>query len=220
MLSEFQRALMERHLDLVIEMNQKLNLTRIDNREEGMLLHIEDSLVALNEVQNAPDGAMGDMGSGGGFPGIPLAIASGRHTTLIEARKKKCEALQEMIDKLELAENIDVFCGRAELLARTSPLSYAVITARALAKLSVLMELASPLLQKNGILICYKAHIDKEEYDDARRVQPLTGMVLASDREVIIGDGSFERRIVCFRKERKPEAKLPRKEGMAQKHPL
>ncbi len=158
MITSSQRALMEKHLDLVIEMNKQLNLTRIDDKDEGMLLHVEDSLSALDEIQGAPEGALGDMGSGGGFPGITLAIASGRHTTLIEARKKKCEALQEMIEELGLQSEIDVFCGRAELLARSTPLSYAVITARALAKLSVLMELASPLLQKNGVLVCYKAH--------------------------------------------------------------
>lgn len=205
---------------MVIEMNKILNLTRIDDRKQGQLLHIEDSLTGLKEVEDAPEGLLGDMGSGGGFPGLPLAISSGRRTTLIEARKKKCDALQHMVNELELSDAVEVFCGRAELLARRSPLSYAVITARALAKLSVLMELASPLLQKNGLLVCYKAHVEKEEYDDALRVQPLTGMALASDREVVIGDGSFERRIVCFRKERKPEIKLPRKEGMAQKHPL
>ena len=211
---------MERHLDMVIEMNRTLNLTRIDDREEGQLLHIEDSLTGLKEIEDAPEGLLGDMGSGTGFPGLPLAVASGRRTTLIEARKKKCDALQHIVDELELSDRVEVFCGRAELLARRSPLSYAVITARALAKLSVLMELASPLLQKNGLLVCYKAHIKKDEYDNARRVQQLTGMVLVSDREVVIGDGSFERRIVCFRKESKPETKLPRKEGLAQKHPL
>ena len=220
MVSDEQYGLMMRHLDLVIEMNETTNLTRIDSREDGRLLHIEDSLAALEEVTAAPAGLMGDMGSGAGFPGIPLAIATGRRTTLIEARKKKADLLSEMVADLGLAGQVDVYCGRAELLARTSPSAFSVLTARALSKLSVLMELASPLLQRHGILICYKAHVDKEEYDNAKRVQPLTGMTLVSDRAVQIGDGSFERRIICFEKAAAPEAKLPRKEGMAQKHPL
>ena len=220
MISEDQRAKMIQHLDLVIEMNKMTNLTRIDSKKEGMLLHIEDSLAGLQEIDDAPIGRMGDLGSGAGYPGIPLTLASGRQTTLIEARKKKAEALQQMILQLGLDNQVDVFCGRAELLARSQSASFAVLTARALSKLSVLMELASPLLQKDGVLVCYKSHVDKEEYDNARRVQPLTGMNLVSDREVHLAGADLERRIICFKKAAKPETKLPRKEGMAQKHPL
>ena len=220
LIKESQRALMIEHLDMVIEMNKKMNLTRIDDREEGMLLHIEDSLTACEEIDAAPGGRMADIGSGAGYPGIPLAIATGRQTTLVEARKKKADALSAMTEALGLEDQIKVYCGRAELLARTSPSSFSVITARALSKMSVLMELASPLLEQDGLLVCYKACIDKEEYDNARRVQPLTAMHLVSDREVKLGDGSMERRIVCFQKKGKPEARLPRKEGVAQKHPL
>ena len=220
MISDEQRKLMLDHLDLVIEMNKAINLTRIDNREEGTILHIEDSLAALNEIESAPEGKLADMGSGGGFPGIPLAIATGRSTTLIEMRKKKADSLQCMIDSLGLSDSVDVYCGRAELLARLSPASFAVVTARALSKLSVLMELASPLLVRNGVLVCYKAHIDEEEYENARLVQAATGMRFVSDREVVVGDGSIERRIICFKKTGQPKMKLPRKEGMAQNQPL
>ena len=182
MVTDEQYELMLRHLDMVIELNRTTNLTRIDNREEGKLLHIDDSLAALEEIQKAPDGRMGDMGTGAGYPGIPLAIATGRPTTLIDARKKKADLLETMIDELGLSEQVDVFCGRAELLARSAPLGFSVLTARALSKMSVLMELASPLLSNGGILVCYKAHVDKDEYDNAKRVQPLTGMQFISDR--------------------------------------
>ena len=76
--------LIVRHLNLVIKANETLNLTRIDTAEEGMLLHIEDSLTGLEEVSEAPSGLYGDLGSGAGFPGIPLAIATGRETVLID----------------------------------------------------------------------------------------------------------------------------------------
>ena len=220
MVTEEQRELMRKHLDLVIEYNKVTNLTRIDSREEGELLHIEDSLTALDEIEAAPEGKLADIGSGAGFPGIPLAVATGRETTLVEMRKKKADILTEMIETLGLKETVEAYCGRAELLARRSPASYAVVTARALSKLSVLMELASPLLMKNGILVCYKSHVEKEEYDNARRVQITTGMELVSDREVTLPDETIERRIICFKKAKEPKAKLPRKEGMAQNHPL
>ena len=74
-LSSSQRQLIEEHLKLVIDANKQINLTRIDSYDEGMLLHVEDSLAGLEELNKAPSGLFGDLGSGAGYPGIPLAIA-------------------------------------------------------------------------------------------------------------------------------------------------
>ncbi len=217
-LSDEQQQLVRRHLDLVIEANEAVNLTRIDTVEDGMLLHIEDSLSALPEMETAPEGCYGDLGSGGGFPGIPLAIATSRPTTLIDARQKKMVVMQEIIEKLGLQGAVDTFAGRAELLAVKQPERFAVLTARALAKLSVLLELASPLLQAEGHLICYKAQVEQQEIDDAKRVQRATGMRLVSDRKFMLGDNC--RRIMVYEKYALPAMKLPRTEGSAQKNPL
>ena len=213
------RALVMRHLELVIEANEKVNLTRIQDTGQAQVLHIEDSLAALPEVNAAPDGLYGDMGSGAGYPGVPLAIATGRQTVLIDARKKKMDVMAGIIDELGLSGQVDVFAGRAELLARTQRETFAVLTARALSRLSVLMELASPLLQRGGRLICYKAVVEEDELHDARRVEPLTGMKLVSTRKFML-QGEYDRSVLVVEKVKKPEAKLPRKEGMAQKHPL
>lgn len=208
-----------RHLELVIEANKKTNLTKIDTPEDGMTLHVEDSLSGLKELQDAPDGLYGDMGSGAGYPGIPLAIASGRETVLIDARQKKAQVLAEMIKELGLEDQLSTYSGRVELLARTQSKRYAALTARALAKLPVLMELAGPLLRDGGVLICYKAHLDEDELADARRVQDLVGMKLQSDRSFML-NGKFQRRILTFKREGTPKVKLPRQEGQAQKNPL
>lgn len=215
-----EQRLIEEHLALVLETNKTLNLTRIDTVEDGMILHVEDSLAALPEVDKAPAGTMVDIGSGGGYPGIPLAIATKRETLLVDARQKKAEALESIVDRLGLSRFVQVFAGRAELLARTQPECCAVVTARAVAKLSVLLELASPLLAMGGRLVCYKAHVDVDEFNDAKRVAPMTGMCLVSDRELLLSDGVTYRRILCYEKKGKPQVKLPRKEGYAQKHPL
>ena len=82
------------YLDLVIEKNKELNLTRIETREKGMLLHIEDSLSCIDEF-TSQDGPFLDIGTGGGFPGVPLAIASGRTGVLIDSVQKKARAVQE-----------------------------------------------------------------------------------------------------------------------------
>ena len=218
-LSSSQRQLIEEHLKLVIDANKQINLTRIDSYDEGMLLHVEDSLAGLEELNKAPSGLFGDLGSGAGYPGIPLAIATGRKTMLIDARKKKMDAVNTIIGQLGLSDQISVYAGRAELLARTQSKRYAVLTARALSRLSVLLELASPLLKKGGILICYKAQLSDDELEDAKSILSLVGMNLVSDRGFMLGE-EYQRRIITFKKIAEPRIKLPRQEGMAQRNPL
>lgn len=105
-LSVNQKALIKKHLECVIEANKVTNLTRIDSMDSGMLLHIEDSLAALEEVDKAPAGKYVDLGSGGGFPGFPLAIATGRKTTLIDARQRKVELLNDFAEQLSLSDRV------------------------------------------------------------------------------------------------------------------
>lgn len=209
--------LLKRHLELVIEANKTTNITRISTWDEGMLLHVEDSLVGLPEVEEAPEGSLVDIGSGAGYPGIPLAIESGRATLLADSVGKKTAILASMVEELGL-DNVEVYTGRIEDLAREKAGVFAVVTARALAQLSVLMELASPLLQDGGRLVCYKANVSDEELQHALSLQERLGMSLVSDRAVELGDAC--RRIISFEKSGRPQINLPRKTGMAQKRPL
>lgn len=209
--------LLKRHLELVIEANKTTNITRISTWDEGMLLHVEDSLVGLPEVEEAPEGRLVDIGSGAGYPGIPLAIESGRATLLADSVGKKTAILASMVEELGL-DNVEVYTGRIEDLAREKAGVFAVVTARALAQLSVLMELASPLLQDGGRLVCYKANVSDEELQHALSLQERLGMSLVSDRAVELGDAC--RRIISFEKSGSPQINLPRKTGMAQKRPL
>lgn len=209
--------LLKRHLELVIEANKTTNITRISTWEEGMLLHVEDSLIGLRELEEAPAGWLADIGSGAGYPGIPLAVESGRKTLLADSVGKKTAILESMVQELGL-DNVEVYTGRIEDLAREKPSAFAAVTARALAQLSVLMELASPMLHKGGRLICYKANVSDEELQHALSLQEQLGMKLVSDRTVMLGENC--RRIICFEKTGRPKVKLPRKTGMAQKRPL
>lgn len=209
--------LLKRHLELVIEANKTTNITRISTWDEGMLLHVEDSLVGLPEIEEAPEGRLVDIGSGAGYPGIPLAIESGRATLLADSVGKKTAILASMVEELGL-DNVEVYTGRIEDLAREKAGVFAVVTARALAQLSVLMELASPLLQDGGRLVCYKANVSDEELQHALSLQERLGMSLVSDRAVELGDAC--RRIISFEKSGRPQINLPRKTGMTQKRPL
>lgn len=212
--------LMRKHLKLVLEANKVTNLTRINDEEEATILHIEDSLAGLQELQAAPEGRYADIGTGGGFPGIPLAIASGRNTLLVDSVKKKMAILDDVIDELGLSGTVSTYAGRIEELAKESPAEFSVVTARALSRISVLMELANPLLFLGGMLICYKANIESEELAHALSLQEKLGMKLLSDRSFVLSDGKTQRRIVVFEKIGKAEISLPRRVGMAQKKPL
>lgn len=215
-----QRELLKLHLKLVLEANEHINLTRIDDEDSAEVLHIEDSLVGLEEVNASPEGELCDLGSGAGYPGIPLAVLSGRQTTLMDAKLKKVEVLKSIIYQLGLSSQITCVAGQSEEIARDRKYAFAVVTARAVAKLSVLMELANPLLQERGHLICYKSHVTDEELDHAKSLTRTLGMKLISDRQATLSDGETFRRIIVFEKCGYPMIKLPRHVGFARKKPL
>ena len=213
-------SLMQRYLDSILEANKVTNLTRITDGEQARLLHIEDSLVGWPEDAEAPAGLYGDLGSGGGFPGVPLALATGRKTLLVDSVKKKMAIVQSALDDLSLSEQISTSSERIEDLPLEYKEKFAVLTARALSKLVSLIELASPLLKKSGRLVCYKAQLSSEELEEALAVQDLVGMKMISQREICLSDGETTRTIVVFEKIGKPRIKLPRRIGLAQKQPL
>lgn len=214
------QQMIDRYLESILEVNKTLNLTRIEDTSEAKLLHIEDSLSGLPELAAAPDGRYVDLGSGGGFPGVPLAIETGRSTLLVDSVKKKMRAVQGVLDSLGLGDQIQTYDGRIEELALQQPKSFSVATARALSKIPSLLELASPLLRDGGVLVCYKAQLSDEEYEAAMRIQSYLGMKLCSDREFVLSDGATTRRILAFKKIKEPGLKLPRRIGLAQKKPL
>lgn len=220
MTSPVAQELMGQYLDLILEANKTTNLTRITSRDEALVLHIEDSLVGLKEVSEAPEGLYGDLGSGGGFPGVPLALATGRETVLVDSVKKKMAIVQQAVNQLGLGRQITTCSDRIEDLALDRPGSFSVLTARALSRLVALLELSSPLLVKGGRLVCYKAQLSDEEMQEARAVEDLLGMRLVSQRETMLSDGETRRTIVVFEKVGKAKLKLPRRIGAAQKTPL
>ena len=219
-LSVNQKALIKKHLECVIEANKVTNLTRIDSMDSGMLLHIEDSLAALEEVDKAPAGKYIDLGSGGGFPGFPLAIATGRKTTLIDARQRKVELLNDFAEQLSLSDQVIAVHARIEEFSRTHKNHYSLVTARALSKLSILLELASPLLKQGGRLICYKARMEESELEHAKKISKQVGFSLVSLDEYFLSDGETVRTLVVFEKIGPSKIKLPRRDGFAQNKPL
>lgn len=212
--------LAEKYLQKILEVNQKINLTRITDEQEARLLHLEDSLSVLDDLDDAPSGLYGDLGSGGGFPGVPLAIYSQRQTLLVDSVKKKMAAVQEILHILNLDEQIKTYGGRIEELTEEHRGEFAVLTARALSSLDSLLELACPLLQMHGRLICLKAQIGNEELNRAKDLEEMLGLNLLQTRTFNLSDGETFRTVLVFEKFKEPEIKLPRRTGMAQKKPL
>ena len=214
-----QRKLLDLHLQLVIEENKVTNLTRIIDWDSAQVLHIEDSLVGLAEIENAPSGKYLDMGTGAGFPGIPIAIMTGRETVLADSVGKKTKALDRIINTLDIASHVSTYNGRIEELSLISPESFSVISARALSSLASLLELSSPLLQKDGYLVCYKSQDVDDELEHAKSVADKLGFEYVSRRDTLLSDSVTERSIIVFKKIHEPLVTLPRRVGMDQKKP-
>lgn len=215
-----ESLLLMQHLSLVIQKNESMNLTRIDDIESGIELHIKDSLLALPLLMIAPQGTFCDIGTGAGYPGIPLAIISKRKGVLIDSSTKKVIALQEFIDSLGMRDQLSVSALRAEEIAIQHSNEFAVVTARAVTALPSLLELASPLLKEGGLLFAFKAHPQPDELVSADKVCKLTGMKYVKMLEGTLCSSTVERRILVYRKSGKCKVKLPRRNGMAQHHPL
>lgn len=209
--------LLEKHLELVIEANKTTNITRISSWEDGMLLHVKDSLLGLDALRACPEGRYADIGTGAGYPGIPLAIETGRETLLVDSVAKKVRILDGFINELGL-DNVSTYAGRIEDLGKERRGQFAAVSARALSRLSVLLELASPLLKQGGRLICYKANVEQEELDHADEVAEMVGMKLVDDQTYALDE--HHRRILSYEKVGKSKIKLPRHVGFAQKKPL
>lgn len=212
-----QSAQLIAHLDLVAEANASFNLTTI-SAEDAIKMHVLDSAAAAPFLQSAPEGGFADLGSGAGFPGIPLAILSGREVTLVESVKKKAAFLERVAADLCLKATVRPV--RAEELAQERPGSFSVVTARALSSLPSLVELASPLLCAGGLLICLKGRPDDIELARGDAAGALCGMRREESIAVKVPGLDAARTVVVYRRLRKSRTRLPRRNGMAQRQPM
>jgi 16S rRNA (guanine527-N7)-methyltransferase len=220
LLEESSESAMLRYLEAVIRANETLNLTRIDSAEAGIRLHLVDSLLALHDLSACPEGPLIDIGTGGGFPGVPLCVASGRAGVLLDSVGKKAVAVMRAIESAGLEGNIVATAERAESHAGATAAAYAVVTARAVAQLPALVELASPLLMLGGRLVSLKGSPADEELDRGDRVAEMVGMRRVALRTSVLPGGDERRTIVVYERAGVSRTKLPRRVGLAQNSPL
>ena len=214
-----QCELCVRHLLLVVDENTRLNLTRITDLDDALVLHLLDSLLFLSFLRNAPVGQVLDIGTGAGFPGVPLAISSHRSLTLLDSVGKKIDAVTRMVNLLNLS-NIDTVHCRVEDFALTHRSSYSCVVARAVASLPVLVEYASPLLANNGLLVLSKGNPEADEVKSGDLVATICGFSQSERFDFELPYNLGHRSFFIYRKVGDSRIKLPRKVGVAKHHPL
>ena len=176
-LTEEQLNQLEKFYNLLIEWNDKINLTRIVEREEVYLKHFYDSLTITKVIDLSKEKKLCDVGSGAGFPGIVMKIVfPNLKITLIDSLLKRVKYLNEIIKQLGL-ENIEAIHTRAEDYARSHREEYDIVVARAVANLKVLSELCIPMVKKYGYFISMKANAKEEIEESKTIIQALGGNI-------------------------------------------
>jgi 16S rRNA (guanine527-N7)-methyltransferase len=219
-LSDEQMAAFDLLLGELERWNRKLNLTAISEEREIVIYHFLDSLSCLLSSKIREEARLLDIGTGAGFPGIPVAIARPDiSVSLLESMRKKGEFLKNVISLLGLKARVLV--GRAEELARTPErASYDVVAARAVAALPVLCEYALPFLKKGGYLVAQKSKRVREELREGERAAALIGGGKPEVVSVSLPFAEAERYLVIVEKIKETPERYPRRAGIPPKRPL
>ena len=208
------------YMNLLLEWNEKINLTAITQPDEVKLKHFVDSLTVLKYIND--DDKVIDIGTGAGFPGIPLKIMKGNtKITLLDSLNKRINFLNIVIETLNL-RNIQAIHGRAEEIARNKLYreKYDVAVSRAVANLSTLTEYMLPFVKVGGKCICMKGANVNEELERAQNaIKELGGEIERVDN-FYLSDNDNERNIIVIKKVKETNPKYPRKAGTPSKEPL
>lgn len=206
----------ERYADLLIEWNEKFNLTSITGREDIYVKHFYDSI--LPSLYRDLKGSLADVGSGAGFPGIPLKIMyPDLEVTLIEPTGKRCTFLNEVISQLSL-DKITVVNMRSEDYAREN-VRFDFVTARAVAELNILTELCLPLVKTDGHFIVMKGPKAYQELENASRAIRVLGGTVREVREIPLSSDQT-RVLIDIQKTSGHDPKYPRNYSQIKKKPL
>ncbi len=221
-LSDEQLSQFYRYYELLIEWNEKMNLTAITDFDEVMKKHFLDSLSIGRILKQDSDASILDIGTGAGFPGIPIKIAfPNTEITLMDSLNKRVNFLQEVINTLGL-EKIEALHGRAEDFAKKNLLreKFDFCVSRAVANLSSLSEFCLPYIKVGGKFVSYKSEKANEELDGSiHAIDILGGGEVFCDTFSLPGT-DFNRTFVVIKKIKETPSKYPRKAGTPVKQPL
>lgn len=229
-LSDEQINKFQKYYEMLIETNKVMNLTAITGKEEVILKHFVDS---ISIVKVLPDMIkyidsdnisikILDLGTGAGFPGIPLKIVfPAIDIVLLDSLNKRINFLNSVIDELKLS-GINAIHGRAEEMARNKEYreKFDLCVSRAVANLSTLSEYCLPFIKVNGKFISYKASEIEEEVDNAGKALKILGGNLTTVKKITLPESDIERSFVIIDKAKNTPKTYPRKAGTASRNPL
>ena len=208
------------YMNLLIEWNEKINLTAIVEPKEIILKHFIDSLTIIKYIE--PNKSVIDIGTGAGFPGIPVKIMrEDLDITLLDSLNKRIHFLNEVIQKLEL-KNITAIHARIEEFAKNKQYreTFDVTTSRAVANLTTLSEYMLPMVELKGVAICMKGSEINEEISKSKNSIKLLGGKIDKIEEFTLPKSDNRRNLILIKKERQTPGKYPRKPGIPSKEPL
>lgn len=208
-----------KYMQLLLEWNEKINLTTIVEPEKIIVKHFLDSLTIKKYIEDEKN--IIDVGTGAGFPGMPLAIEKNNNVTLLDSLNKRINFLNDVKEKIGL-ENVVTVHSRAEDAAKDKKyrecFDYAV--SRAVAPMNVLLEYLLPFVKVGGKVICMKGPNVKEEMDNSEKVAKILGGKIEKVEELEIPEIDMKRTVVIVKKIEKTSSKYPRKAGTPSKEPL
>ena len=206
------------YMNGIISWNDKINVTAIVEPKEFFVKHFVDS-ITINEIINN-EGKLLDVGTGAGFPGIPIKLLNNKlSVTLIDSVNKKLNVIRDVTKDMNI-DNLEIIHSRAEDLARDNNYreKYDYVTTRAVSNLSTILEYMVPFLKVNGIAICMKGPNFKEEIDDSTNTFKVLGISLKEVKKYVF-EGQ-ERNVLIIEKIKKTDEKYPRGGGKPLKEPL
>lgn len=221
-LEKCQLEQFEQYYEMLVEKNKVMNLTAITEFEEVVQKHFIDSLMLQKAVVPKKGERILDLGTGAGFPGIPLKIVYPDTTfVLLDSLNKRIRFLQEVIETLGL-KKIEAIHGRAEELAKRSDYreQFDYCVSRAVANLAVLSEYCIPFVKVGGSFIPYKSGKIEEELKNAGKAIHVLGGAVEGQKEFSLPGSDIGRSLVCIKKVKSTPGKYPRKAGVPAKEPI